>query len=512
MIAGSYDSEATIRYWCMTVQEEWRKLRKAAPDMERGALAAAFCEWSERFTAEDEGEDSGCFRHWRRLPEAERQAKLRQAVTGGIPEMGSGPQIELALLTALFHVLRRGRCIISLAAICDRVLIRAAVRRFRDLDSIVVKSVGMLGEYTSLKFSDCLLAQIVIIDHYIFASILRSNPEQLPGGLPVFFVEIDCCLYCNRLIFYERSVPRASGLIYKSVLPQPAWAGNPAIFDAVQEMKKLGLELCGCYSYMDSFTAGEVNKLLRDRVIGRIRGSRAIGFSAFTYRTSALRHAAVVRDVQKCEGNAIIVCLTEANVKEMQEALRKSGVEFTVTTVADDVGTALAMAKPERRRVIIYAGMPTSQTAPPPERMPGELFLAECYLTDNYQAKMIAMSRRLMDCQQSPRLYYSLEDRLLTIYEQEGGFGRLFDVIEFTERYDPWRQIRRVLAKAMLRKLNRLRATLLDDNAPIPSLPLTGRGSSRPERRSQASRGAQIEALCFCGSGKPFKECHGKRK
>ena len=22
----------------------------------------------------------------------------------------------------------------------------------------------------------------------------------------------------------------------------------------------------------------------------------------------------------------------------------------------------------------------------------------------------------------------------------------------------------------------------------------------------------EMEALCFCGSGKPFKECHGKRK
>ena len=62
----------------MTVQEEWRKLRKAGPDMERGVLAAAFCEWTERFTAEDEGEDGGCFRHWRRLPE-EVRAKLDAA-------------------------------------------------------------------------------------------------------------------------------------------------------------------------------------------------------------------------------------------------------------------------------------------------------------------------------------------------------------------------------------------------------------------------------------------------
>lgn len=496
----------------MTVQEEWRELRTAGPGMERKALAEAFCGWSERFTTADEGDGGGCFRHWRRLPAAVRQAKLRQAVTGGIPEMGSGPQIELALLTALFHVLRHGRCIISLAAVSDQVLIRAAVRRFQDLDSIVIKSVGMLGDRSGLKFSDCAKAHVVIVDHYIMTTVLRSNPDLFSGGLPVFFVEIDSCLYCNRLVFYERSVPRASGLIYKSDLAVPAWAGNPAIFDTVLEMKKLGLELCGCYSLIDGFTAGEMNKLLRDRVIGRIRGSRGIGFSAFTYRTSALRNAAVVRDVQKCPTNAIIVCLTETVVKEMQESLRKSGVEFSTTVVADDVGTALALAKPGSRRVIIYAGMPTSQTAVPPERRPGELFLAECYLTDNYQAKMMAMARRLMDCRQSPRLYYSLEDRLLAIYAQQGGFGRLFDVIEFTERYDPWYQIRRVLAKAMLRKLNRLRAALLDDDAPVPSLPLTGRGPSPAESRSKASRGAQIEALCFCGSGKPFKECHGKRK
>jgi hypothetical protein len=496
----------------MTVQEEWRELRTAGPGMERQALAEAFCGWSERFTAEDEGESGGCFRHWRRLPSAVRQAKLRQAVRGGIPEMGAGPQLELALLVALFQVLRQGRCFISLAASSDPVLIRAAVRRFQDLDSLVIQSVGMLGDRSGLKLSDCVKAQVVIIDHYILATVLRSNPELFSAGLPIFFVEIDSCLYCNRLVFYERSVPRASGLIYNSEVSVPSWAGNPAIFDTVLEMKRLGLEICGSYSLVDRFTAGEMNKLLRDRVVGRIRGSRGIGFSAFTYRTSGLRNGAVVRDVQKCPTNAIIVCLTEGVVKDMQEALRKSGVEFTVTMMADDVATALALAKPGNRRVIIYAGMPTSQTAAPPERLPGALFLAECYLTDNYQAKMIAMSQRLMDCVQAPRLYYSLEDRLMAIYAQEGGFGRLFDVIEFTERYDPWYQIRRVLAKAMLRKLNRMRAALLDDEAPIPSLPLTGRASSAGGGRAKASRGAQVEALCFCGSGKPFKECHGKRK
>ena len=496
----------------MAVQEDWRQLRQKADGMFRAELAEAFVTWAGKFTAEDEDDVKACFYQWRLLPEKTRVSKLRQSVMGGIPELGAGPQVELAVLTAMFQVLRGGRCLISLSGATDSVLIRAMTLRLQALDKLTVKSVGMLGERSSLKLADCQTAEIVFIDHYILITSLRSTPQLFPAGLTIFFIEIDICLYCNRLVFYDRAIPQASGLIYKSKTDWPAWAGNPAIFDTVKEMKRLGLEWCGCYSWIDKFTAKEMNKMLRNRIVGRMHSSGKIGFSAFTYRTSDLRAAALVRDVQKFPGHALVVCISEQVLRELQEAFRKSGVEFVVTAVADDVSTALSMAQPGKRRVILFTGLPTSQLAPPQQRQSGTLFLSECYLTDNYQAKMIAMTHRLMDVTMAPRLYFSLVDRLLAIYDEEAGLGRLFDLMEFTERYDPWHQIRRVLAKAILRKLSHTRGAILDDDAPLASLPLTNKGQEKPAIMPKSVRGAKVEAMCFCGSGKPFKECHGRKK
>jgi uncharacterized protein YchJ len=69
----------------------------------------------------------------------------------------------------------------------------------------------------------------------------------------------------------------------------------------------------------------------------------------------------------------------------------------------------------------------------------------------------------------------------------------------------------------MLNKLHKVRTTCLNEEMVIFTTSLAkvadhyATGFTQQQQRA-AKTSVKMEALCFCGSGKPFKECHGKRK
>ena len=157
-------------------------------------------------------------------------------------------------------------------------------------------------------------------------------------------------------------------------------------------------------------------------------------------------------------------------------------------------------------------GMPSTLTLPDQPIADGALYLAEYFLCENMHEKVFAFAAGLFRQTSQPRVYFSLEDQMFAMYAEDAGFNRLFQLIDFTEKYDHWRQIRRVLAKSMAAKLHRLRTHSLDETAPIITMALNvstpAMGAPKANRKTSASR---MDAPCFCGSGKPFRECHGKK-
>ena len=110
------------------------------------------------------------------------------------------------------------------------------------------------------------------------------------------------------------------------------------------------------------------------------------------------------------------------------------------------------------------------------------------------------------------RVYFSLEDQLFTAYEEKAGFEKLFKLIDFTEKYDPWRQIRRVLAKTMEKRLHKHRLVDMDESQPMITMLIQGGKSASLQGNERPHLTSKLDAPCFCGSGKPFRECHGKKK
>lgn len=500
----------------MTILERWQKLQDlAAKKPSASELFEAFLTWSEAFTAESEDREA-LFVAWRLLDSAERRRLLQQALADKIPAVGNGPQLELGILVALHRFLEGRRCHIVTPFYIVSPVMRSVEKVLSALPGVSVRSAGFMCGNSQLKLSDCLQSAIVMIDYFLLAAAYRGKPELLAPPVTLFLLELDMCLYHNRLLFYERSAPKAAGMIFKATSAEPfdkEGEKQKLAFDVLGNLAKQGVRCGGVLSRISPFVAGELDKWGRGALLPKaVKPSKAPPYSAFTYRSDKERCAALTQDIMKSPHNALVVGFTETTIKALQEELRRSGQECTSSNKTSDIPTFFAMAGGPKR-VMLFRGMPSTLIGCTADRPPGALYIAEHFLSFDHHLKVLSACERVLTLQQPMRLFFSLQDPLFDLYSKEAGFGRLFDIIDFTERYDPWRQIRRVLAKAMISKVQRLREHSLHEDSPMITTTLVSPTAVIvPEKNKGARHAARMDAPCFCGSGKPFKECHGRPK
>jgi hypothetical protein len=500
----------------MAILEHWQKLQDlAAKKPPASELFEAFLAWSETFTAASEDHEA-LFVAWRLLDSGERRRLLQQAIADKIPAVGNGPQLELGVLVALYRFLEGRRCYIVTPFYIVSPVVRSVEKVLSALPGVTVRSAGFMCGNSQLKLSDCLEAAIVMIDYYVLAAAYRGKRELLAPPVALFLLELDMCLYHNRLLFYERSAPKAAGMIFKATSAEPFDKEDEKqkpIFDVLGNLAKQGLRCGGVLSRISPFVAGELDKWGRGALLPKaIKPSKSPSYSAFTYRSDKERSAALAQDIMKSPHNALVVGFSETAIKALQEELRRSGQDCTSSNKTTDIPTFFTMAGGPKR-VMLFRGMPSTLISRTVERPPGALYIAEHFLCFDHHLKVLSACERVLDLQQPMRLFFSLEDPLFAMYSEEAGFSRLFDIIDFTERYDPWRQIRRVLAKAMISKVQRLREHSLHEDSPLVTTTLVSPTAIIvPEKNKGARHAARMDAPCFCGSGKPFKECHGRPK
>ncbi len=481
--------------------------------MSRDALVEPFCKWTEVFAAEEK-ERSGIFVNWLSWPEEKRQAAIKGLVTGEIVKFGTGPQLEGVLLAALYHVLTFGRVIVATATIMDIALTRRICRSIEELMEEPVRHVGSYsGVRSSLTIQDLTEAKYVITDYHMMMESMFKAPPAFKTGMCIMFYEMDIALYCNRIMFMDRSIPTATGMIYRmdsNEKPQCVKGNN--VYDIRDGLHDLSIDVCGSVSYMDSFSAEQLNKQYKGVLKGTVTPTPKIQRISYAYRTAADRLAALLSDILKCKNDVLVFFSDESIGTALQEELRKSGQPCVLVRDADEMATALETGT--GKHVILENTVPTTLSAVPKERRPASLFVADLFINDMCYEKIFCAAERLTLLEGKMRIYFSLEDNLMKIYEEQGGFEKFFSLMDFTELYDTMRQIRRVMATMILRRLDKMRKAVLDDTLPLVTTNLKGRTKMKSYtlRTSQGSakKAAIGEGLCFCGSGKPFKECHGK--
>ncbi|MBR4674095.1 MAG: SEC-C domain-containing protein [Victivallales bacterium] len=496
----------------MTAKSEWLELKQRSMVMSQEAQIEPFCAWTETFVLEEKGR-TGAFDKWLEVPEGMRKKMLRQLIAGEIVCFGDGPQVEGVFLASLFHVLTFGRCLIMNMMRVDAALVRNIGRSIEGILDEPLTHVGSFcGVSSQLKFNDIGKCKLAICDYYMFATAMNSTPDLFEEGLPMLFLEIDSILYSNRLIFYDRGIPQSSGMIYNTNEKLiPLWRGNRSIYDVSEGLRQRKILIGGSSSYMNKQSAEQLNKQYPYLIAKPVVPNYRLKYSAFAFKTSDERIAALLSDIMKTPDDAIVFCNDDEICNKLMEELRKSGQDYVLVRDTEEMVTALASGS--GKHVVLEIKMTSTMFSPPLEKHPATLFVADPFLSEISYTKMNAAVNRMAIMKHDMRIYFSLEDSLIKLYEEQGGFARFFSLMDFTEKYDPWRQIRRVLAKTLLNRLASMRKQVMNDNMPLPVVSLRDRQTSdtanRPAR-SAAKVHKMVDGLCFCGSGKPFKECHGK--
>ena len=499
----------------MSARTEWSELKQRSLVMSREAMIEPFCKWTEVFAAEEKERD-GVFVQWLSWPEEKRQAALHGLIGGEVVKFGTGPQLEGVLLAALYHVLTFGRVIVSTTTIMDFALVRRVCRCIEELLEEPVRHVGSYtGVRSALTIQDVVDAKFVIADYHMLIESMFKAPPAFKVGMCIMFYEIDVSLYANRIMFMDRGVPTATGMIYRtSRNVEPRCLLNKNVYDIKAGLHELNIEVSGSVSYIDKMSAEQLNEQYNGILRKSVVPSPGIKRTAYAYRTAGDRLAALLGDILKCKNDVLVFFSEESIGAALQEELRKSGQSCVLVNDADETATALETGN--GKHVILQNRIPTTLSAVPKELRPASLFVADLFINDLCYEKMLCVAQRLAKLEGNMRVYFSLDDMLMKIYEEQGGFEKFFSLMEFTEKYDSMRQIRRVMANMILRRLDKMRKTVLDDTLPLVTTSLKGRTKMRSytlrTTHGSGKKSSIGEGLCFCGSGKPFKECHGKSK
>lgn len=500
----------------MSIHEQWQTWRDAQASSDTVARVKVddYLAWLDQFTSEQEDPEH-LFVSWRAFPE--HKALLKRLIAGEVLPFGTGPQMLAGLFYALYFVLNGKKVVISTSMFVDMVRLRAICAHLGKLSKLNIRIMGTFLDTGRVYLGDCQNVDIVIADFFELMASQRKNPQQFDQIVQQLFVlEFDLALYNTRLLLFDRDVECAAGMVYKASKELPEqWKNANQFIDIPSMLKeKEHLALAGCYSSSTAYTIKEIKQLLGSKLQQKIPLHTSDGCTCFTYRTHQERIAMLVNDVMQTPGNALIICSTDQLRHDLQEEFRKAGQPCTNTARSVDIATFFSPlgTADKQRKVLVMRGLPSAMTLPDHPLCDGAIFLAETFVSYNMHEKCFTYAQGLFHQTHQPRVYFSLEDQMFTLYDEAGGFHRLFQLIDFTETYDHWRQIRRVLAKAMLSKLHKLRIKSLDETAPLITMALNVHTNKAPKpkpgRKSMASR---QDAPCFCGSGKTFRECHGKK-
>jgi len=501
----------------MSIQEQWQQMRKATTATEQ-QLLEQFIPWTEEFTAA-ENDTNGAFTLWRALEKDTRLGLLKDAIGGTIVSHPRCPQIEMGFLYALYQLLCHRRTFICSPLVVNQLTIRHLTERINAIDKVRIDLLGHGVGASQRHLSDCQNCDFAFADYFQLFSAVKRQPDIFKSQVQALFImEGDFSLYANRIMAFEHSIPKAVGIVYKSTGKIPeSWTTSEDILDIMTYLKDAKLTLAGSSCHIDPYIAQEDNLVMGNAFRKPLKGNKHLPYSAFTYRSAEERASAVAIDVAKAKGNAFVICYSDPVLMKIQEELRKSGLEYTYTSRSADINTFFEMKTgDDKRKIMIFRGLPSPLMLKEKPLCEGALFVAEHFVSMAVHDKLFTFSRLIFNETQQPKIYFALEDSLFSIYEEDAQFKKLFNIIDFTEKYDPWKQIRRVLAKAMLTRLHKVRMSCLNEEMVVFTTSLAkvadNYASGFTQQRRAAKTSVKMEALCFCGSGKPFKECHGKRK
>ena len=437
---------------------------------------------------------------------------LRQVVSGDVVAVGPLPQLEVIFLAVPFFVARGKRVVVFSGMPPDPGLSNG-------LCSLLAQGLGLQVRAVAEPFSkgkrpgrDALRADLILYDYSKFLRDFQADQELLSERPTVgVFCELDMCLYDARLALFEKGKMRGVAAIYRSTGKQLPFSEQDAILDFADAAPAFD-SICGVSSYIPSLVASQLGRVCGSALVGKVRPRGARSFPALVFRTQAEKYDGLCRAIMSTNDDGLVFYTQAAGRRAVTEGLRRRGQKAVSLEGDPNLIGFLVGGGESGKRVGLYCGLPSLLTAALADKPRMRVFVADDYLMPHHYGKLRAYAERNLELGEEPCLYYSVEDEAFSGYAQEhGNFARTFGLLEFAQPWDRNQLVRRAMAQLILRKMEGLRRRYLTEERPVLTVfDAEGPAKERKAGTLKKQISQQLKGLCFCGSGKPFKECHGK--
>lgn len=431
---------------------------------------------------------------------------LRQMIDGQYVEVGPAPQGMLAMLVAL-HLLAQDMKVFLFSGLSlgwenpAQSPLPGLRERMHFQPDIQWEEPGESRPYHG---------QLIFADYAGFLQRTLRDENRLEGqDCAAVFCEADLCLYDRRLVFADDGNLRAIGALYEGEEGSGTWYESPDFLDARDALQQFSM-VCPITSHTSERVRRELLEAYGSVLGGQGETRKNVTIPAVAYRTHREKTRALAEDADAAGGPSLVFFL-EARTRDLLENAL-SGQGLTTQRLTSMKQTFAFIDNANDGEVGLFPGLPALERDKAPRDKPlFNVFIAEHYPFEHHHQKIFAFCSKHLRRRYGPYFYLSLEDAVTAVFPREREhFRKTFGVIETSEKWlSAGKSIRKWAAWLILRKLYAQRSKRFGNKVPI--LMAEGAFHQEPEKLepTKTSIRNQLEGSCFCGSGKPFAECHG---
>jgi len=422
-------------------------------------------------------------------------------------DVGSLSHIELAFAAALFFVAKGTQVFIFTFGPVDlnhySEFFEACEKDFAIKIGVVDKSVDG-SERGKIYQRD-----IVVADYILFTKdFYRDNGLVNQKDITALFCNFDLCLYDRRIFFFESEYLQFAGAVYHS---KGGSVDQKGPFNIVDYRNILPM-----FTHKAGLCSGITKELIRE--MNRVYGIMIDGADKFidrkmpalVFEDKKEKIRVLCDDIAKANGYTLVFCELPETFSSLTKELNDRGSK--VTSIFSDSELVDFFSRTGKEKPVgLVRGMVRFDTPDAISENDVTVVLAEHYLFLHHHTKIRILCNERLNCKSAPKLYFSLDDEMARIYTEEGNFTPTFKLMKFTEKRYRKQLVRKWIAQRILKKVYRMRRFLWNENCPV----LTTVFFSAPQKKSKSAKHSKdirksLSSLCFCGSGKKFKDCHGK--
>lgn len=429
-------------------------------------------------------------------------------IKGNISEVGSLPQIEISFIVSLYFILNRKRVFILYPGPIELSAYQELFKVFKQELELNIGEERYLN--SEVKNANIYNKDIVFTEYIRFATDFYNNKSLLKEKPTVAIInEIDLCLYDRRILFFKQGNLKATACVYGTEDKKFSLENQKGILD-FKEVVPLFDTVCGLSSASFSKVRREILKTYALKIKHIKVGKSNAYLPALVFKNELEKIRVLCKDVSKAQGDVLIFFYSEPTHKLLSDEFAGRGYNVIFISTKDEFRNFIKQSG-KQKKIGLFQGLPRIDWDDIFKVEKINVFWAEHFPFLHHHKKISLFCSNRLNCVSSPNLYFSLKDDVSRIYTENVSFSRSFKLIEFVEARYPTRWVRKVIAKRILSKIYRLRHSYWNEKFPL----LTSVFFPPPhqyKRVKSLKKGIskRLSTLCFCGSGKKFKDCHGK--